>query len=390
MGADPSPVRRRRLIQLTREWPPGYGGVERVVHAIAQGWHELGGDSTSISLRGPGKGDGGDPLAVTYERQRLISWPVGDVLLPLPCRAFVQLLWSSDPLLVHLPCPTVLLLAVVARLLNRRRRIATLWHAFLETGGSSATDGLLKIYQVMALAWARKGPDPVITTSEPLCQELQSTGVSLKRLVLLPCCLEPQTEALAETVWRQRQQTDLVPSRRGRVIYIGRLESYKRVDWLIEACRQIGIASLDVVGEGTQRHVLEGLARGQAATAAQTTITFHGRLNEADKFSLLGQADLLVLPSASCHEAFGIVQLEAMACGVPALSFDRRRSGMAWVNGLRIGSSVPPRQAEGLGAAMQAVLDPNDYAQHCESSRHRYIEVFSSKVWLKRLQDLDL
>jgi glycosyltransferase involved in cell wall biosynthesis len=388
--ADPSPVRRRRLIQLTREWPPGYGGVERVVHAIAQECHELGGDSTSISLRGPGKGDRGDPLAVAYKRRRLISWPVGDVLLPLPCRAFVQLLWSSDPLLVHLPCPTVLLLAVVARLLNRRRRIATLWHAFLETGGSSASAGLMKLYQHMALAWARRGPDPVITTSEPLCQELQSTGIAPGRLVLLPCCLEPQTEALAETVWRQRQQTGLAPSRRGRVITIGRLESYKRVDWLIVACRQIGIASLDVVGDGSQRRLLEGLADENNATAGQTTITFHGRLNEAEKFSLLGQADLLVLPSASCHEAFGIVQLEAMACGVPALSFDRRRSGMAWVNGLRVGSTVPPRQMEDLGAAMQAVLHPDDYAQRCESSRHRYIEVFSSKVWRKRLQDLEL
>lgn len=390
MGADHSPVRRDRLIQLTREWPPGYGGVERVVHAVGQGWHELDGDSVSVSLRGTGKGEEGDPLTVDYERRQVVSWAWGDVLVPFPCHSLIQLLWSSDPLLVHLPCPTVLLLAGLARLLNRRRRIAALWHAFLETGGSSASSGLLLLYQSMALAWVRWGPDPVICTSEPLCLELQKAGVPSGRLVLLPCCLDPKTEATAEKVWSDRRQRGLAPTPRGRVIFIGRLESYKRVDWLIEACRQIGVARLDVIGDGSQRRFLEGLAWGQPDREADTVISFHGRLNESEKFSLLRQADLLVLPSASCHEAFGIVQLEAMACGVPALSFDRRRSGMAWVNGLRIGSTVPPTHAADLGAAMQAVLDPIGYATRCESCRHRYVEVFSSKVWQKRLQDLNL
>jgi glycosyltransferase involved in cell wall biosynthesis len=230
----------------------------------------------------------------------------------------------------------------------------------------------------------------VICTSDPLCLELQKAGVPSERLVLLPCCLDPKTEDMAETVWSERQQRGLTPSRRGRVIFIGRLESYKRVDWLIGACRQIGVARLDVVGDGSQRRILEELAWEQPDRDADTIISFHGRLNEAEKFSLLRQTDLLVLPSASCHEAFGIVQLEAMACGVPALSFDRRRSGMAWVNGLRIGSTVPPTHAADLGAAMQAVLDPVGYATRCESCRHRYVEVFSSKVWRMRLQDLDL
>jgi glycosyltransferase involved in cell wall biosynthesis len=331
-----------------------------------------------------------DPLAVAYERQRLMSWAVGDVLLPLPCRALLRLLWSSDPLLVHLPCPTVLLLAGLARLLNRRRRIAALWHAFLEPDGSSPSDGLVRLYQGLALAWACRGADPVISTSEPLCQELQRIGVPSERMVLLPCCLEPETEALAESVWRERQQRGLVPSRLGRVVYIGRLESYKRVDWLIAACRQVGISSLDVVGDGSQRQVLERLAWEEGTTGTQTRVNFHGRLNEGEKFALLDRADLLVLPSASCHEAFGIVQLEAMACGVPALSFDRSRSGMAWVNGLRVGMMVPPRRPEDLGGAMQAVLDPVEYARCCEISRHRYIQVFSSKVWNQRLQDIVL
>ena len=155
-------------MQLTREWPPGYGGVERMVHAVAEGWQELGAASVSVSLRGPAKHVDEDPLPVAYERHRVVTWAWGDLLLPLPCRSLVQLLWSSDPLLVHLPCPTVLLLAVVARLLHPRRRIAALWHAFLETDRTSWKGTLLTTYQGMALAWIRQGPKPVISTSEPL------------------------------------------------------------------------------------------------------------------------------------------------------------------------------------------------------------------------------
>ena len=378
-------------MQLTREWPPGYGGVERMVHAVAEGWQELGAASVSVSLRGPAKHVDGDPLPVAYARHRVVTWAWGDLLLPLPCRSLVQLLWSSDPLLVHLPCPTVLLLAVLARLLRPRRRIAALWHAFLDADGSRWTGALLVIYQRMALAWIRRGPKPVISTSEPLCKELGETGVRAEVLALLPCCLEPRSEAMATAAWEKRLQAGLSPSRHGRVIFIGRLESYKRVDWLMEACRQVGIGQLDVVGEGSQRRRLEWLADQQTTGGGDPpAIRFHGRLQESDKFALLAQADLLVLPSASCHEAFGIVQLEAMACGVPALSFDRQRSGMAWVNNLREGSTVPPRRREDLGAAIQTVLNPDGYASRCEGCRQRFNRVFSRTVWRQRLQKLDL
>lgn len=378
-------------MQLTREWPPGYGGVERMVHAVAEGWLEMGGACVTVSLRAPLAGCGEDPLPVGYSRRQLRSWAWGDLLLPLPCRTLAVLLLSADPLLVHLPCPTVLALAMVAKLLRPQRRIGVLWHAFLDPRLAGWKGRLLAAYQRLAFWWVASGPDRLITTSGRLAEELaRSCGVSSARLALLPCCLGADAEARAAAIWNRRQEAGVQRSPAGRVIYIGRLDSYKRVDWLIDACCQLKLGRLDVIGAGVKRQNLERLAETATAASGETRIIFHGRLNESDKYALLSEADLLVLPSDSCHEAFGIVQLEAMACGLPALSFDLPRSGMAWVNNLSQGKVVPPRRQQDLAAAIEAVLQIESYATICNASRVRFEDVFSRKVWRQRLRDLKL
>ena len=55
--------------QLLREWPPGYGGVERVAHELASVW---GGAVYSLDVQHQAL-TAKDPLAVAYPRQRLPS-----------------------------------------------------------------------------------------------------------------------------------------------------------------------------------------------------------------------------------------------------------------------------------------------------------------------------
>ena len=75
--------------------------------------------------------------------------------------------------------------------------------------------------------------------------------------------------------------------------------------------------NLKIVGEGDLRLSYEELAKH---LKIDKKVEFAGKLNEADLIRAFQNADLFILPSINNNEAFGIVLIEAMACGVPVIA----------------------------------------------------------------------
>ena len=170
-------------------------------------------------------------------------------------------------------------------------------------------------------------------------------------------------------------------------MFIGRLDSYKRLDWLIEALVQLSVPwRLVVVGDGPKRSSFEELA--QCLFPQASPVQFLGRLSETAKLQQIAMADVLVLPSDRSNEAFGIVQLEAMAAGRIALALHQPRSGMSWVG--RLHSCLvpdPPQFGRGFAEACRGTrFAPKLSAQ----SRARYLTLFARSVWLQQLKRLDV
>lgn len=103
------------------------------------------------------------------------------------------------------------------------------------------------------------------------------------------------------------------------ILYVGRLERRKGVEWLIRAfsllIKEMSNAHLIIAGEGNRRNYLEQLVE----TLGVDNVEFVGYVSNEHKRYLMGNADLVCSP-AMFGESFGIVLLEAMAMGTPLVA----------------------------------------------------------------------
>ncbi len=136
------------------------------------------------------------------------------------------------------------------------------------------------------------------------------------------------------------------------VLFVGRLTHYKGVSYVLEAMKRVS-GRLLIIGRGE----LERQLRNQVErNNLSTKVYFLGELEERKLVPFFHACDLLVLPSITRNEAFGLVQLEAMACGKPVVS-TRLETGVQYVNqDGNTGLIVPPRDSEALADAINRLL----------------------------------
>jgi rhamnosyl/mannosyltransferase len=136
------------------------------------------------------------------------------------------------------------------------------------------------------------------------------------------------------------------------LLFVGRLVPYKGVDVLMDAAAPLPVR-LMIVGDGPMADTWK---RAAAARRPQAEIVFTGSLPDDEVKALMHAADVFVLPSITAAEAFGVVQLEAMASGTPVVS-TRVASGVPWVNrDEETGLVVPPGDAAALRRALERLL----------------------------------
>jgi glycosyltransferase involved in cell wall biosynthesis len=164
---------------------------------------------------------------------------------------------------------------------------------------------------------------------------------------------------------------------------VGRLisqERYKGFDEIIEIMPQLvkrfsNIKYL-IVGDGPDRPRLEAKV---GALGVADSVVFAGYIPESEKVAHYNLADVYVMPSRG--EGFGIVLIEAAACGVPVVGSLADGSREALLDG-RLGCLVDPTNQRELVQAITAVLENG-------SSRGRIdaIETFGTQSYRSRVTD---
>ncbi len=160
----------------------------------------------------------------------------------------------------------------------------------------------------------------------------------------------------------------------------GRFVYYKGIEFLVRAMRAVD-GHLLLVGDGPLRGRIEREVR-RCGVESRTTLL--GRIDSIDP--VLAAADVFVLPSIARSEAFGIVQLEAMAAGIPIVN-TMLDSGVPWVSPHGVtGLTVPPRDPGALAGAMSTLLDDDELrARLGKAGRDRVRQEFTAETMGRRV-----
>jgi rhamnosyl/mannosyltransferase len=152
------------------------------------------------------------------------------------------------------------------------------------------------------------------------------------------------------------------------VLFVGRLRYYKGVQFLIQAMQQVQ-APLVVIGAGPMESDLKAMA---ANYGVSEKVQFLGEVSDDDLVAFFHACTLLALPSIFKSEAYGLVQLEAHACGKPVVS-TRLGTGVEFVNmDGKTGLLVPPADSKALADAIKQLLsDPGRIQRMGDFARKR-------------------
>jgi rhamnosyl/mannosyltransferase len=330
-----------RVLHLGKFYPPARGGMETMLELICER------TSTEVENRvlvASEKRGAGEERRRGVEVVRLpVIARVGAVAVcpTLPLRLRRE---QAEVIVIHEPNP----MALLAYFISRPSGALLIWFHSEVVRPSWRYRLFYRPFLRFALARAARiiVASPTLAASAPELQDWQN------KCGVIPYGIDPVREHPSEQIGRR---VESIRTEQGRpiVLFVGRLVPYKGVDVLIEAMRGVaGVALL--VGDGPERRPLEQRTR---ALGLCDRVKFLGSVGDDELSALYHACDLFVLPSVTRQEAFGVVQIEAMARGKPVISTDLA-TGVSFVNRHgETGLVVPPRDPDALRDAIRHLIE---------------------------------
>jgi len=211
--------------------------------------------------------------------------------------------------------------------------------------------------------------DRVIATCTDEVAELRAIGLPPGAASVIPCGVDTEVFRPVEVSHRDRH----------RLLVIGRLVERKGVGNVIEAVAELpgvelvvaGGPAPDLLGADPEVGRLRALA---AALGVADRVRFLGSVDRPDVPALMSSADVVV--AVPWYEPFGIVPVEAMACGRPVVGSAVGGLLDTVVPGVT-GELVPPRRPDVLAAVLRELLaDPARRQAYGRAGRVRAVSTY--------------
>jgi glycosyltransferase involved in cell wall biosynthesis len=355
-----------RVLHVGKFYPPCPGGMERVLETLclaSRGLvenHVLVTNTTRKTVENAIDG-------VQVTRVGTIG-AIGSVHLAPAFAAWMRRI-PADLIVLHEPNPWALLSYAIAR------PAAPLFIWYHSDVVRPALQYAMFYAPLARFVYGRA--ERIVVSSPPLAEHAAALRPYRERVRVVPFGIEASEWACERASTNHGGDPFL--------LFAGRHVPYKGVDVLLHALSH-NRAHAVIAGDGPQRRTWERLAR---ELTLDERVRFVGEVPDAELRRLMNACVALVLPSVTKAEAFGYVQLEAMASGKPVISTDVP-SGVSWVNQhMRTGLVVRAGDAGALrGAIDRLITDPALREKLGSAGRARVEHEFTIERLRERLREL--
>jgi glycosyltransferase involved in cell wall biosynthesis len=362
-----------RILQIGKYYPPAKGGMETVLGLITEGLLARGHDVCSV-VAATEHDDANEALGVRPGTGRLIrcgtlatiaSQPVTPSLPAVLRRIFQE--FAPEIVTLHWPNPlAAFALQCVRSGLPAASRLTVWYHADITRQRLGALVLSPLLHSLLDRA------DGIAVSTGSLRDRSPKLTRRSAKVRVIPFGIDTGA-------WRLDTAAGAGP-----FLFVGRLVYYKGLDLLLEAVASVPGIQLEIVGDGPLR---DRLRRRAAAPDLQGRVHMHGELDDAALRRVMTRCAALVLPSLERSETFGLVQIEAMAAGLPVIS-TQLPTGVAEVNVHgETGLIVPPGDRAALAEALRDVVaDPGRSRAWGEAGRRRVDDHFNHERMIDALE----
>jgi glycosyltransferase involved in cell wall biosynthesis len=366
------PSTKASVLQVSKLYHPWIGGVEKVVQDIAEGLNaEV--EMRVLTCQPVGRGEHTSINEVEVIRARSLGMCFGmPVSLSFP---FLLARWLRRASIVHmhLPFPLGVLSYLVFRFVRRKARLVITYHSDIVRQRR-----FLRFYTPFLRALLGRA-DRILVTSPNLLKSSPFLEPFEKKCQVIPLSIDLKRFGVREYEGDTLRKSD----DERIVLFVGRLNYYKGLTYLIRAMQWVE-GRLYIVGDGELRRELEDEAH---SLGVEGRVEFVGALPDAELGRFYQACDVFVLPSVESSEAFGIVQLEAMAYGKPVVNTNLP-TGVPFVSRHGdTGLTVEPRNPDELAEAINTILDDKKLAaRFSQNAKTRVREEFDRPRMIERVR----
>ncbi|MCD6114892.1 glycosyltransferase [bacterium] len=361
----------KKILQISKFYYPKIGGVERIVYQIGE---ELNKDSDFlVDVLCCGKRGGIEKVNQTKVWRAKTLWNFLGMPLSFDfLKTFRRIRNNYQILDFHQPFP---LADLALFLFPARAKIVVHYHSDI------VRQRFFKIFVEPFILNTLKKAEKIIVSNPNLVKTSPTLRKFQEKCVVIPFGVEISKFQNVDI-----KAVEKIRKKYGKfVLFVGRLSYYKGIEYLIRTMKDIP-ANLLIIGEGQEGNKLKNLVKKLKVAERVFFLPFQP---EEKLIQFYHACSVFVLPSIYRSEAFGIVLIEAMACGKPVISTEIG-TGTSWVNQhKKTGLVVKPKDVTGLKRAIKEILGNQKIRQeYGRNALERAKEFFSLRGMIAKTKEI--